>query len=173
MSAAVLLTASISDKSAEKTLTATPNGERGAASSLSFSSSLATSKTLAPCLAKALAIPRPIPALPPVITIRLCDNINTSKELRPNRDREGPRGLPPPTPPDIRVTSPAVRPMQAGPSAPQPACLLPACQPCVHPRGRASPDPSPEAIAPLHPRPPLLSTVQAFRTLARAYDAVC
>src|SRR5688572_25815181 len=29
-----------------------------------------------------------------------------------NRDREGPRGLPPPTPPDIRVTYPAVRQMQ-------------------------------------------------------------
>jgi hypothetical protein len=27
----------------------------------------------------------------------------------PNRDREGPHGLPPPTPPDIRVTDPAVR----------------------------------------------------------------
>ncbi len=27
----------------------------------------------------------------------------------PNRDREGPHGLPPPTPPDRRVTSPAVR----------------------------------------------------------------
>src|SRR4029453_3531008 len=28
---------------------------------------------------------------------------------RPNRDREGPHGLPPPTPPDIRITYPAVR----------------------------------------------------------------
>jgi hypothetical protein len=28
---------------------------------------------------------------------------------RPNRDREGPHGLPPPTPPDVRVTYPAVR----------------------------------------------------------------
>ena len=31
-----------------------------------------------------------------------------------NRDREGPHGLPPPTPPDIRVTSPAVRQMLSG-----------------------------------------------------------
>jgi hypothetical protein len=30
-----------------------------------------------------------------------------------NRDREGPHGLPPPTPPDIRVTYPAVRWMQS------------------------------------------------------------
>jgi hypothetical protein len=29
-----------------------------------------------------------------------------------NRDREGPHGLPPPTPPDVRGTSTAVRPMQ-------------------------------------------------------------
>jgi hypothetical protein len=34
--------------------------------------------------------------------------------LKPNRDREGPRGLPPPTPPDIRGTSPAVRWMASG-----------------------------------------------------------
>jgi hypothetical protein len=30
----------------------------------------------------------------------------------PNRDREGPHGLPPPTPPDVRVTYPAVRRIQ-------------------------------------------------------------
>ena len=31
-----------------------------------------------------------------------------------NRDREGPHGLPPPTPPDIRVTYPAVRQIKSG-----------------------------------------------------------
>jgi hypothetical protein len=31
---------------------------------------------------------------------------------KPNRDREGPHGLPPPTPPDRRVTYPAVRQMK-------------------------------------------------------------
>jgi hypothetical protein len=31
-----------------------------------------------------------------------------------NRDREGPRGLPPPTPPDVRVTYPAVRWLASG-----------------------------------------------------------
>jgi hypothetical protein len=31
-----------------------------------------------------------------------------------HRDREGPHGLPPPTPPDIRVTYPAVRQMISG-----------------------------------------------------------
>jgi len=34
--------------------------------------------------------------------------------MNPNRDREGPRGHPPPTPPDIRVTYPAVRQSQSG-----------------------------------------------------------
>jgi len=40
--------------------------------------------------------------------------------------------------------------------------------PRVHPRGRAAPDPSPDAISPLHPRPRLLSTIQAFGALPRA-----
>jgi hypothetical protein len=55
-----------------------------------------------------------------------------------------------------------------GETSPPPERRLPACQPRIHPRGRASPDPSPEAIAPLHDRPRLLSTVQAFSTLLRA-----
>ena len=62
--------------------------------------------------------------------------------LAPNRDREGPHGLPPPTPPDLRVTSPAVRQIESGYTAPPPARRLPACQPRVHPNGRASPDPA-------------------------------
>ena len=43
---------------------------------------------------------------------------------------------------------------------------LPVCQPRVHPRGQASPDLSPEALSPRHPRPRLLPTVQAFGPLA-------
>jgi hypothetical protein len=39
---------------------------------------------------------------------------NGPRAARLNRDREGPRGLPPPTPPDIRVTSPAVRWIESG-----------------------------------------------------------
>jgi hypothetical protein len=45
---------------------------------------------------------------------------------------------------------------------PQLERLLRACPPRVHPRGRVSPDPSPDAISPRHPRPRLLSTVRAF-----------
>jgi hypothetical protein len=47
-------------------------------------------------------------------------------------------------------------------AAPQPERRLPACQPRVHPRCRASPDTSPAAISPPHDRPRLLSTVRAF-----------
>src|SRR2546428_701063 len=36
------------------------------------------------------------------------------RKITANRDREGPHGLPPPTPPDIRVTYPAVRQMHQG-----------------------------------------------------------
>ena len=93
-------------------------------------------------------------------------------KIAANRDREGPHGLPPPTPPDIRVTYPAVRQMRQGDTSPQPERRLPACQPRVHPRRRMS-DTSPDAISPLHFRPRLLSTVQAFSTLLRAYYAVC
>jgi transposase len=46
-------------------------------------------------------------------------------------------------------------------------------QPRVHPRGRASPAPSPDAIAPLHDGPRLLAIVPAFSTLLRVYDARC
>jgi hypothetical protein len=80
----------------------------------------------------------------------------------------GPHGLPPPTPPDVRVTTAAVRQMPSGGIHPQPACLLPVCQPRVPPRCGALPDTSPEAISPLHFRPPLLSTIQAFSTRPRA-----
>jgi hypothetical protein len=81
-----------------------------------------------------------------------------------NRDREGPHGLPPPTPPDVRVTYPAVRQIPFGCNTPQRERHLPVCQPRVHPRGRASPGPSPDAISPLHNRQRLSSTVQAFST---------
>jgi hypothetical protein len=46
--------------------------------------------------------------------------------------------------------------------APQPERHLPACQPRIHPRGRAALAPSPDAISPLHSRQLLSSTVQAF-----------
>jgi hypothetical protein len=51
-----------------------------------------------------------------------------------------------------------------GGTPPQPERRLPACQPCVHPRGQF--DTSPDAISPRHCRPRLLSTVQAFSTLS-------
>jgi hypothetical protein len=53
-----------------------------------------------------------------------------------------------------------------GDTSPQPKRRLPACQPCVHPRRQISSDTSPDAIAPRHYRPRLLSTVQAFSTLS-------
>ena len=52
-----------------------------------------------------------------------------------------------------------------GETSPRPERLLPACQPRVHPRGRASFVPSPDAISPLHTRPRLSSTVRAFPPL--------
>ena len=53
--------------------------------------------------------------------------------------------------------------LSIGYTAPPPARRLPACQPRVHPSGRASPDPAPDALAPLHPGPRLRSTVGRSR----------
>src|SRR5262249_27332898 len=48
--------------------------------------------------------------LSPIAAIHYCSPPDTVSHFLPsNRDREGPHGLPPPTPPDVRVTYPAVR----------------------------------------------------------------
>src|SRR6266508_4826616 len=46
---------------------------------------------------------RPSRGLPPALSLPF------RSALAPTRDREGPHGLPPPTPPDVRGTYPAVR----------------------------------------------------------------
>ena len=91
---------------------------------------------------------------------------------RINRDREGPHGLPPPTPPDIRVTYPAVRQMWVRVRRHPNRSVVSRRASCEFiPGAEIESDTSPDAISPLHCRPPLLSTVQAFSPRARAYDA--
>jgi hypothetical protein len=63
--------------------------------------------------------------------------------------------------------------LRQGEPSPQPERRFPVCQPGVHPRCQRWSDTSPDAIAPLHFRQLLASTVQAFSTLAHAYYAVC
>ena len=68
-----------------------------------------------------MALPRKLKTTLPCILsdlknrcISLLNSSRAETVGKPNRDREGPRDLPPPTPPDIRVTYPAVRQSPSG-----------------------------------------------------------
>ena len=82
----------------------------------------------------------------------------------PTHDR-GADGLPPPTPPDIRGTYPVVRWRESGQDITPTGASCPGV-PVVSSSQMPEADTSPVAIPPLHVRRLLLSTVQAFGSVA-------
>jgi hypothetical protein len=110
-----------------------------------------------------------IPCPPDIIYVK-----TPLRENLPNRDREEPRGLPPPTPPDIRVTSPAVRQIPSGGYVPpnRSICSRGASREVIPDAG-----PSAQHLAGCELAAPPQATTPLCRSglqhVPRAYDAVC